>query len=353
MKILHIDTEKGFRGGQQQLLYLAQGLNKYAITSIIACRDILLSKAKSLGFETVDIDSYRDYPNLTKVAKNCDILHAHASKAHSLGVFLKILTQKPLIYTRRVDFMQKKITKLKYILTDKVVSVSDAVANILYQRFNVVSEVIYDAVDVNLIHRVDEEKVKMIKKQYGPLIVGNIGALTSQKDHKTLIEAAALLPKHITFLVLGEGPLRNQLEAYVKQNNLEKNFFFVGFKEDIYNYLAAIDCFVVSSEYEGLCSSILQAFLFSKPVIATDAGGVRELIGKNRGLLVPIKNPRALANAILTILKDVILLNEIVRNSRNFVDSFYIDNVSVKYKSLYENIFKAGVFAIALFFNLS
>ncbi|MGC9257849.1 glycosyltransferase, partial [Desulfurella sp.] len=183
MKILHLDTQKGFRGGEQQLIYLAQGLRELGIDSIIAAKDELYKKANAMGFETIDSSNLKQ---LLGAAKQCDILHAHASKAHTLGVFLKLLTKKPLVYTRRVDYKQKKISKLKYLLTDKVVCVSDFVKQILYANYRLDSDVIYDAVDHGLIHKVDAQKVSEIKKQYGHVIIGNIGALTAQKDHKTL-----------------------------------------------------------------------------------------------------------------------------------------------------------------------
>ncbi|MGC9168832.1 MAG: glycosyltransferase, partial [Desulfurella sp.] len=275
MKILHLDTQKGFRGGEQQLIYLAQGLRELGIDSIIAAKDELYKKADAMGFETIDSSNLKQ---LLGAAKQCDILHAHASKAHTLGVFLKLLTKKPLVYTRRVDYKQKKISKLKYLLTDKVVCVAKSIENDLYKNFHIQAETIYSSVDFDLIDKVDTKKVETIKKQYGPLIIGNIGALTAQKDHKTLIDAASQLDKSYTFLILGEGNLKQELEVYAKQKGVT-NIVFLGFRDDIQNYLAAFDLFVISSEYEGLCSSILQAFLFKVPVVATNAGGVSELIG--------------------------------------------------------------------------
>ncbi|AHF96454.1 glycosyl transferase family 1 [Desulfurella acetivorans A63] len=333
MKILHLDTQKGFRGGEQQLIYLAEGLRELGIDSIIAAKDELYKKASAMGFETIDSSNLKQ---LLGAAKQCDILHAHASKAHTLGVFLKLLTKKPLVYTRRVDYKQKKISKLKYLLTDKVVCVAKSIEKDLYKNFHIQAETIYSSVDFDLIDKVDTKKVETIKKQYGPLIIGNIGALTAQKDHKTLIDAASQLDKSYTFLILGEGNLKQELEVYAKQKGIT-NIVFLGFRDDIQNYLAAFDLFVISSQNEGICSSILQAFLFKIPVVATNAGGVSELIGDNyRGLLVPIKDSQKLAFAIKKLLSEKDFSQTLVNRAFDFVKDFNYKITSKNYLNIYK-----------------
>ncbi|PMP67866.1 glycosyltransferase, partial [Desulfurella multipotens] len=333
MKILHLDTQKGFRGGEQQLIYLAQGLRELGIDSIIAAKDELYKKANAMGFETIESNNFR---KVLSAARKCDILHAHASKAHTLGVFLKLLTKKPLVYTRRVDYKQKKISKLKYLLTDKVVCVAKSIEKDLYKNFHIQAETIYSSVDFDLIDKVDTKKVETIKKQYGPLIIGNIGALTAQKDHKTLIDAASQLDKSYTFLILGEGNLKQELEVYAKQKGVT-NIVFLGFRDDIQNYLAAFDLFVISSQNEGICSSILQAFLFKVPVVATNAGGVSELIGDNyRGLLVPIKDSQKLAFAIKKLLSEKDFSQTLVNRAFDFVKDFNYKITSKNYLNIYK-----------------
>ncbi|OSS41295.1 Glycosyltransferase [Desulfurella amilsii] len=333
MKILHLDTQKGFRGGEQQLIYLALGLRELGVDSIIACCDELSKKARTLGFETIDS---KNFYKLLNAARKCDILHAHASNAHTLGVVLKLLTKKPLVYTRRVDYKQKKTSKIKYMLTDKAVSVSNAVKQVLYINYRTFTEVIYDVVDFSLLNQVDPQKVEAIKKKYKYPIIGNIGALTEQKDHKTLIDAASLLDKTYTFLILGKGELKEELENYAKQKGVD-NVVFLGFRQDIQNYLAAFDLFVISSQNEGLCSSILQAFLFKIPTVATDAGGIIELIGNNqRGLIVPIKDAKGLALAIDKLISNTELSKKLVNEAYEFAKDFNYKIMSQKYLDIYK-----------------
>jgi len=338
MKILHLDTQKGFRGGEQQLIYLALGLRELGVDSIIGCRDDLYKKARMLGFETIDSGNFY---KLQSTARKCDILHAHASKAHTLGVVLKLLTKKPLVYTRRVDYKQKKTSKIKYILTDKVVSVANAIKRVLYENFHINSELIYSSVDFSLLGQVDPKKIETIKKQYGYPIIGNIGALTKQKDHKTLIDAASLLNKRYTFLILGSGELKEELENYAKQKGVN-NVIFLGFRQDIQNYLAAFDLFVISSQNEGICSSILQAFMFKVPTVATDAGGIGELIGNNqRGLIVPAKDAKRLAFAIDKLISDTEFSKKLVSQAYEFVKDFDYKIMSKKYLGIYQGLLKA------------
>jgi glycosyltransferase involved in cell wall biosynthesis len=267
-------------------------------------------------------------------------LHSHASKAHTLGVVLKLLTKKPLVYTRRVDYKQKKISKIKYMLTDKVISVSNAVKQVLYENYRINSEVIYSSVDFSLLNQVDHKKVEAIKKHYGYPIIGNIGALTEQKDHKTLIDAASLLDKTYTFLIFGQGGLKEELINYAKQKGVN-NVVFLGFKQDIQNYLAALDLFAISSQNEGLCSSILQAFMFKVPTVATDAGGISELIGSNqRGLIVPTKDAKSLAFAIDKLISDLALSKKLVNEAYEFACKFNYKTMSQEYLQVYQNLLK-------------
>ncbi len=341
MKVLHLDTERGFRGGEQQVMYLAQGLKENNIDSLIVCTDELYSRAKNIGFDALNLKSFKDYITLIRLARKYDIVHAHSAKAHTLGVLLKFIAKKPLVYTRRVDYIQKRLSKLKYLFTDRVVSISQAIKDTLLQHFNVDSNVIYSAVDLNLVNQVDKQKVESIRSAYKSPLIGNIGALTEQKDHKTLIDVASMLGKNATFLVLGEGHLKGELENYVRQKGLQKNFFLLGFKKDIQNYLAAMDIFVISSVYEGLCSSILQAFLFKKPVVATNVGGISELLGNNeRGILVPSKNTKILVQAIEQLLNNNELASMLAQKAYDFVQNFSYQKMTNDYIALYKNLLK-------------
>jgi glycosyltransferase involved in cell wall biosynthesis len=129
-------------------------------------------------------------------------------------------------------------------------------------------------------------------------LVGSVGSLSGQKGYEHLIEAARALP-HVTFVVLGEGTQRQQLEAQARAAGVSNRFLLPGFRADVRPFLAALDLFVLSSVNEGMARVLLEAMACGLPLVATDVSGTRACIleGEN-GFVVPPRNPSALAAAI-------------------------------------------------------
>jgi glycosyltransferase involved in cell wall biosynthesis len=139
-------------------------------------------------------------------------------------------------------------------------------------------------------------------------IVGNIAALAPHKGQRYLVDAAALVVREVPdarFVILGEGELRPQLEKQVREHHLEKHVALPGFRPDALSLLKGFDLFVMSSVTEGLGTSILDAMACGKAVVGTRAGGIPEVVADGQtGLLVPPRDPAALARAIVELLSD-------------------------------------------------
>ena len=135
-------------------------------------------------------------------------------------------------------------------------------------------------------------------------IVLTAARLHHQKGHVHLLEAAALVPE-ARFVIVGDGPERETLEALARTLGVESRVRFLGYREDIAQLLASCDLFVLPSLYEGLPISVLEAMAAGKPVIATAIGGTREaVIDGVTGLLVPPADSRALAAGIRRVIAD-------------------------------------------------
>ena len=350
MKILHVDTEKGFRGGEQQLLWLAIGLKKRGIETAVACiEDELYFRCLENGIKTIKLSKNRlkNVIEIARVGGEFDIVHAHASHAHTVCAFSKLLNKRPLIYTRRVDYKPKKdpITRFKYRRTDKVVCVARYVCEVLRHTIGVESfEVVYSITNPALEESVDLEKVKGIKEQFKPLkIVGTAAALTEQKNIPNLIEAAEVILKKrrdVVFVVLGEGVLEARMRNLAKRKGISDRFRFLGFKKDIENYIKAFDLFVLPSNYEGLSGAVLNAMLLKVPVVSTDAGGLSEVVFNGEtGILVERDNPVKLARAIEELLDNRSLREKVVENAYKLVKkNFAIDKMVESYVKLYNQL---------------
>ena len=139
-------------------------------------------------------------------------------------------------------------------------------------------------------------------------MVGNVAALVPHKGQRYLIEAAHLVVQRVPdarFIILGEGELREQLERQVKDHHLEKHVLLPGFRTDVLGCIKGFDIFVLSSITEGLGTSLLDAMACGKPIVATDAGGIPEVVDQGiSGTIVRARDARAMANAIVELLSD-------------------------------------------------
>lgn len=146
------------------------------------------------------------------------------------------------------------------------------------------------------------------KRFPGKKVIYSAGRLAEQKGFVYLIDAAAILQKNrndLLFAISGEGKLESELKQQVANLGLENSFIFLGLSADIYPYLKGCDLFVLSSLFEGMPNVVMEAMAMQKAVVATNVNGVQELMVEGEtGLIVPAKEPQALANAIAQIIEN-------------------------------------------------
>ena len=177
------------------------------------------------------------------------------------------------------------------------------------------------------------------------LLIGHVANFRTPKGHRYLIEAAAKVVAQChsaKFLLVGEGTgeLREQAKKQIAESGLEDNVHLLGFRKDVPDLLKCFDIFVLSSISEGLPLSVVEAMGAGLPIVATDVGGLPELVddGKN-GFLVPTRDSEKLADALLTLLRDNDLRDKMGKASREIADQkFSIDNMISHYQGLYREI---------------
>jgi len=135
-----------------------------------------------------------------------------------------------------------------------------------------------------------------------------LARLVPQKDHKTFIEAARIVIQHYpetTFAIIGQGPLKSELEQFAFNLGLQRHVHFSGLRTDIPNVLAALDISVLCSRKEGFSLTILESMAAGLPVVATRVGGNEEaVVHGETGFIVEPQNPKALADAIMRLVQD-------------------------------------------------
>lgn len=319
----------------------------------VACRknDALEKRCREEGIKIVPLsgNQIEGVFKIGIVGKEFDLIHAHAAKAHTISALSKIFHKKPVIYTRRVDYLPKKniATNLKYALTDKVVAVSHAVFDVVRSNLNLPSnriDIVHSVVDPEIERKINSKKVKEIREKfYGKPIIGTAAALTEQKNIPNFIRAARILIDRYPeakFIVAGGGELRGELQLLINRLNLKEKFKLIGFKRDIYNYIKAFDLFVLPSNNEGFSGSLLNAMMLKVPVVSTDAGGAKEVVANGEtGILVSKGNPKALADGISRLLDDKELKRYVVLNAyENVIDNFSVTKMVDAYIEVYDEV---------------
>lgn len=177
-------------------------------------------------------------------------------------------------------------------------------------------------------------------------IIGSIGRLVPQKGHSYLIEAALIVLekyRNVKFFIVGEGGLELELKALVQKKGLQNYFVFTGYRSDIPKILSAFEIMVMPSLFEGLCFAVIEASAMGVPVIATKVGGMQcSVIDRKTGLLVPPRNPQALANAILWMLERPEEAKEMGQAGRNHFEELFTQGRMIeKTEELYEMLLTA------------
>ena len=346
MNILELNFEKGWRGGERQTLYSMQGLKQAGISVHLVCRknSYLERYAKKEGFTTYSFNTVLGvvFYLITK-GKNYDFIHAQTSHILTYCVLTKPFFNAPILFTRRVDFIQKGIfTKLKYRFTDKIIAVSGAIKDILI-RF-------CGRNDIEIISDVGmkyEPNTIKAKELIDSLSIGNrhivatTSALTGHKDPFTTVKAIKkLLGKRTDFVFLhfGTGELKEALLEAIKRNDLQKTYLPMGFVENVENFFPLFEVFVMTSKEEGLGSSVLDAFLSKVPVVSTNAGGLKELLGQDRGIVCSIGDSDAIAAGIDFLLQPSAEKEKYIDNSFRYANNFHsMKFITDKYVALMKN----------------
>jgi glycosyltransferase involved in cell wall biosynthesis len=180
------------------------------------------------------------------------------------------------------------------------------------------SEIIVTGIPIEKFSR----KFQSTKKSFGipekTTVVGFIGRFVEIKGLEYLVRAAHLLKSmDVKFILVGDGPQKNQIEDLIESLGLEEKFIFTGFRRDIPNVLTAMDIFVISSTSEGLPTSLLEAMAAAKPCIVTDIGLPVE--NMKTGLVIPPKDSQSLAQALKHLIHDDKLAGTLGRNAQIFV----------------------------------
>lgn len=248
--------------------------------------------------------------------RKCRLIHTHDAHSTALGAAAARLAGVPLrIVSRRVDFPLKPnaFSRWKYTRgVDALLAISEGVKKVLVEGGidPKVIRIVPSGIDFSVYAEAQKSDYLRQELSFAPddFLVGIVAHLADHKGHRYLIRATKILkdiaPK-VKVIIVGEGPLRMELDRLAKDVQVEDIVFFLGFRKDVPQILSSLDLFVLSSYLEGMGSSLLDAMACRLPVVATRVGGIPEVVIQGEtGFLVPPRRAESLAQAIFKLYTD-------------------------------------------------
>lgn len=325
LTVLFVDTGTGWRGGQRQVFWLVQRMARLGHRPILALRPgaPLAVRAAEIGLEVVPIS-----PTLSEAGpwtvmrlrrligrEHVDVVHPQTSHAIGLAALATVGTRARLVIARRVTFpLRGNVgTRWKYGRADAVIAVCRAAVPGLLEGGVDPERVEVIPSGVDLSRRVtpaSRETLATFGVPEGAPLVVMVAAIAPMKDPLTFVRALAAARRSVPALhalLVGDGPLRSEVEAAVRELGLEGAFHLTGFRSDADAFLAAADVVALSSAAvgEGIAGVLIDAISFGKPVAATRGGGIPEVVEDGvSGFLVPVGDAEALGAAIARLAGD-------------------------------------------------
>ena len=368
--ILQYIETSGPGGAETVLLNIARSIdkNRFNPTVVLHKSEWLHEQLLKNEIETEIIPSKRswDMVFLVKFIRYCrrhkiDLIHSHLFGANLYSCLAGAILRIPVITTFHNElFFQGRLEKFmalkSFIIRNfsaQMVFVAEYMKKDYIEHSNFPENrllTVYNGVELK--NGINNSDSSSLKKELGisddDLLVGHIANLRAPKGHKFLIKAASLVCNNFPsakFLLIGDegdGTIKKEIEDLIAESGLGENIRLLGFRKDVNRLLQIIDIFVLSSTSEGLPLSVIEAMASSKPVVATNVGGLPEIVVPDKtGYLVEPQNADALAEKLIFLLKDKALRTRMGLAGRKVVEEKYsFQTMITNYQNLYEELLK-------------
>jgi glycosyltransferase involved in cell wall biosynthesis len=340
-KIVHVNTSRGFRGGERQTELLIRGLASCNVQqSLIARRGgPLAARISKLGIQVHEVTG--GLWSVARATRDASLIHVHEGRSVYAAFLRSLLSGTAYVVTRRVNnpIRDHWFAHKAYGRAACVAAVAPQVAEIV--------RAYAPAVPVHVVHSgssgltVDPNAAAAIREGLaGKLIVGHVGALDNDQKGQEYIIAVAreleLSHPDVHFMLVGGGEDEELLKAAAAGLS---NLTFAGFVDNVGDFLAAFDIFILPSNREGIGSILLDAMERGLPVVASRVGGVPDIVHHDRnGLLIDPASPVQLRDAILKLREDEALRRTYGERGRLFAKDFTAEAMWRKYLAIYESV---------------
>ena len=372
MNVLQVTKGALMGGGEKHVLTLLEGLKAEAIDVSLAVftEGLLARDARRMGVEVHvlpkrfrgDIRPLTGLINLIR-NKRIDIVHTHlvsgnlygrlAGKITRVGGVVTTLhhTHKEALGKFRLSFMADLLFRGDIrmgMMSDRLITPSADLQNLLLGYGLRPSRIVSIPNAINMDKtRVTDEEIERCRRELNipPDVktVGMVGRLVSVKNFEMFIRAAGrVLGQGIParFLIVGDGPLRADLEKLAETAGIKNHLIFTGFRDDVFRLVAMMDLFVLCSKSETNPIALMEAMACGKPVIATDVGGIPEVVDHDvNGWLCPSDDAGCLADAIICLLSNPERAAALGTNARaKMMKDYALPSVTARLLAVYEDL---------------
>ena len=361
--ILHTESSDGWGGQEIRILLEAKELRKRGYNVVLACQEQsgLAREARAAGVPVLHVKmrSHFDLFAIWKLRKlmrlnNFQIVNTHSSRDSWVASFASKLAGVPaLIRTRHLSVpISTHPLNIVYRLPDVIVTTSEATRNFIIERNQIDEGSVVSIPTGAVLERFDPSyRASHLKGELGlsedAPVIAKVAVLRSWKRHDVFLLAARRVlerePK-ARFLIVGDGPQRENLERKVKELGLERAVIMTGHRTDVPALLSITDvsC-LVSDSAEGVPQTVTQSLAMGKAVIGTNVGGIPELIVDGvTGYLIPPEDPDILADRILALLNDPAKAQAMGRAGRRLIEERYTCEIMVeRLERLYREVLTA------------
>ncbi|MFH1784737.1 MAG: glycosyltransferase [bacterium] len=357
VRVLHLITSLNMGGTEKYVLNLTKALKErfsFHVGYIKEEGPI----AEALREEGINVIRINNFFSLYRFLEHNDIqiLHTHLYRANIMGRLIGKISRVPVIISsqRSIDAWKRwhhvMIDKWTMHFADYIIANSEATKDLLTRREKVSAskiEVIYNGVDTAAY--VPSVSGEVVRERLGISqdipVIGYVGRLHPEKGVDFIPRIASELRKTIPqfkVLVIGDGPFKQRLKHAISKESLSEHIVLLGTKDDILSFIDVMDVVILPSREESFSQAALESMKMEKPVIASDVGGMGELIdsGKN-GILMHPGRPIAFAQAILSLLENRPMAEKIGEAARKKVtENFDIKEMIEKTENIYMKLIK-------------
>ena len=290
-----------------------------------------------------------------------DILHTHGYLASIYGMLAALFASRKVHIVRTIhqraephdSWKMNLYVRLTIFLSrlerTHLIAVSDNVKESAVKKFNINEDII------TTIHNgINFRDKRVLEKDKGKLnldpakhTIGIVGRLVHGKGHLFFVKLAFSLIKerdNIEFVILGDGPLRENIDTFIKQQGMENKIKLMGYKDNILDYINSLDILVICSEHEGIPYVLLEALMLKKPVVSTRVGGIPEVITSGyNGILIKPGDIEAMKNGLLELIDTPSKMILLGCNGYNIIaEKFSSYNMARNTVNLYMKLISTG-----------